>query len=109
MPMSGRHWKIQDRVIEVSTQEAWNESVVLIGLNAENGDVTITGADRQGTVFVGTWVIKENGDAVVELESPGDTARKRLFKATYHLMDKDTLTLNIESPDRRTIKLVRLR
>ena len=101
-------WKIKDRVIELTSKEANNESVALMAINAESGEVFHTGADRNGTSFIGKWQLPKDGDAVLEVGFTSGTGEKGSIKIRYHLANDDTLVLTLELPQPITIKMIRL-
>ncbi len=100
-------WKIKDRVIESTSKEANNESVALMAVNAESGEVFHTGADRNGTLFTGKWELSKDGDAVLEAAFTSGTGDKGSIKIRYHLANDDTLVLTVELPQPITIKMIR--
>ena len=102
-------WKIKDRVIESTSKEANNESVALMAVNAESGEVFHIGADRNGTSFSGKWELSNDGDAVLEVAFTSGSSDKGSIKIRYHLPNDDTLELAIELPQPITIKMIRLK
>ncbi len=101
-------WKIKDRVIESTSKEPNNESVALMAINAESGEVFHTGADRNGTSFTGNWQLPKDGDAVLEVAFTSGSGDKGSIKIRYHLANDNTLELTIELPQPITIKMIRL-
>jgi hypothetical protein len=100
-------WKIKDRVIESTSKEANNESVALMAINAESGEIFHAGADRNGTSFLGKWNLPKDGDAVLEVAFTTVTGDKGSIKLRYHLTNDDTLELTIDLPQPITIKMIR--
>ena len=100
-------WKIKDRVIESISKEAQNESVALIAVNAESGEVFHIGADRNGTSFLGKWELSKDGDAVLEVAFTSGTGDKGSIKIRYHFANDDSLVLTVELPQPITIKMIR--
>ena len=100
-------WKIKDRVIESTSQEANNESVALMVIDAESGGVVHTGADRSGTSFTGKWQLPKDGDAVLDVAFTSGSGDKGSLKLRYHLANDDTLVVTVELPQPITIKMIR--
>ena len=92
-------WKIKDRVIESTSKEAQNESVALIAVNAESGEVFQIGADRNGTSFLGKWELPKDGDAVLEVAFTSGTGDKGSIKIRYHFANDDSLVLTNHDQD----------
>ena len=101
-------WKIKDRVIESTSKEPNNESVALMAINAESGEIFHTGADRYGTSFTGKWQLPKDGDAVLDVAFTSGSGDKGTIKIRYHLVNDDTLVVTVELPQPITIKMIRL-
>ncbi|MFN0051091.1 MAG: hypothetical protein ACKV0T_02810 [Planctomycetales bacterium] len=102
-------WKIKDRVLESTSQESQNESVALMGVNAESGEVFHTGADRNGTSFTGQWEFPNDGDAVLDIRFTSGAGETGSIKLRYRLVDDDTLVVTVELPQPITIRMIRSR
>ena len=94
-------------MIESTSKEPNNESVALMAVNAESGEVFHTGADRNGTSFVGKWQLPKDGDAVLDVGFTSDSGDKGSIKIRYQLANDDTLVLTVELPQPITIKMIR--
>ncbi|MBM3272329.1 hypothetical protein FJY94_03605 [Candidatus Kaiserbacteria bacterium] len=101
-------WKIKDRVIESTSKENNNESVALMAINAESGEVFQTGSDRNGTSFTGKWQLPKDGDAVLDVAFTSGSGEKGSLKLRYHLVNDDSLMLTIELPQPISIKMIRI-
>ena len=104
---SAYSWKIKDRVIESTSKEPNNESVALMAVNAESGEVFHIGADRNGTSFLGKWELSKDGDAVLEVAFTSGTGDKGSIRIRYHFANDDSLVLTVELPQPITIKMIR--
>ncbi len=102
-------WKLPDRVIEVTSKDPGNESVALIGVDPETGEIFHNGADRNGSVFTGKWELLPGGDALLHLRFSGGDGQKGGFNVRYRLADDDRLGLTVELPKPIKIELVRQR
>ena len=100
-------WRFKDRVIEVSTETQNMNSVGLIAVSAESGEVVHAGADDRGGTALGTWS-EDDGDAVLDLEfssAEGDTGTMRV---RHHLENDDRMTVTIEvAGEEMTFTMVR--
>ncbi len=100
-------WKIEDRVIEVTTKQKDKEDVGLIGVNAKTDEVFFMGASSDGTSSLGKWEIDGNGDAVLGVLFTTGEGEQGGLSIRHHLEDKDTMTVTIELPDPIEFKMVR--
>ena len=86
-----------------------NQSVGLIGVNPETGEVFHTGADRSGTMFTGKWDLSSAKDAVLDLSYANTDAQKGSLKIRYRLIDDDTLEVRSGGLLSPVVKLIRSR
>ena len=100
-------WKIEDRVVEVTSESPQRESAALMGFDARSGEIFQTGADSQGTRFTGKWDIQENGDALFALAYSPAQGQDGTLSLRYHRVDDDTLIMTVELPQPIRVKLVR--
>lgn len=100
-------WKLQDRLLEVTNVEANKRSVALMAVNAKTGDVFQTGADDQGSSFLGRWRFEETGAAVLEVGYTGGDGNEGTVTVRNRLQDDDTLIMTVELPQPITIKMIR--
>lgn len=98
-------WKIQDRVIEVHTKDATNETVALMGVNAKNGQVFHMGADKQGASSLGEWKVDADGSAVLNLVFTGGDGAQGALQMRHKLVgeDKMEITVQLDQPLRFTL------
>ncbi len=100
-------WKVKDRVIEITTKERSKESVALMGVNGKSGEVFHMGADSDGSSSLGTWQVKDNGDAVLGIVFTSGDGQEGALSIRHHLADKDTVVVTIELPQPIKFKLIR--
>lgn len=98
-------WKIQDRVIEVLTKDTTNETVALMGVNAQNGQIFHMGADKQGASSLGEWKVDADGSALLNLIfTGGDGAQGTLqMRHKFVAEDKMEITVQLAQPLRFTL------
>ena len=100
-------WKIEDRVIEVSTKYSGRETVALMGVNGKTGDVYHMGADSDGTSSLGKWDVEENGDAVLGIVYTSGNGQEGALSIRHHQEGKDVVIVTIELPEPIKFKLIR--
>lgn len=100
-------WKIEDRVIEVTTKYEDRESVALMGVNAMSGEVFHMGADSGGGSSLGKWEVDDNGDAILGLLFTGGNGEQGAMSIRHHRVDDNTLVVTIELPEPITVRLIR--
>ena len=100
-------WKIEDRVIEISTKYGGKETVALMGVNGKTGDVYHMGADSDGTSSLGKWELEDNGDAVLGIVYTSGDGQEGALSIRHHQEDKDTVVVTIELPEPIKFKLIR--
>jgi hypothetical protein len=102
-------WKIKDVLIETVHKDSSSESVALIAINPETGDIRHMGGDAGGSMFTGTWTFAKSGDATLEVAYANTDSQKGTLKLRYRLKDDDTLDLTVFQPQSKPITLIRLR
>jgi hypothetical protein len=100
-------WKIQDRVIEVRTRDATNETVALMGVNAKNGQVFHMGADKQGASSLGEWKVDADGSAVLNLVFTGGDGAQGTLQMRHKLIGKDKMEITVQLAQPLRFTLVR--
>lgn len=100
-------WKIDDRVLESTGKESDNQSVALIGIDAETGEIFHRGADARGTSFSGRWKFPAEGDATLTLNFSTSAGEKGTLVIRYHFENDETMILTVELPEPIHVKLVR--
>ncbi len=100
-------WKIEGMVLEITNHERTKESVALMGINGNTGQVYHMGGDSEGTAFLGEWQFEEEGDAVLELGYSGRNGSEGRVTVRYRLDDDDEMTLTLELPQPITVELIR--
>lgn len=100
-------WKVQDRIVEHTSRDPNNESVALIALNPESGEVQHTGGDRDGATFKGAWDISPEGDALLKVSFVNAKLEQGTITIRYHFETDDALTLTVELPQPIQVKMVR--
>jgi len=90
-------WKIEDRVIEVTSKEKTKQTVALMGVNAKTGEVFHMGANSDGTSVLGKWEL-EDEDAVLGLLYTTGDGQEGALSIRYHRENADTLTVIVELP-----------
>lgn len=101
-------WKIPERVVEITSTEGGRDSVALVGVNGKTGEVFHTGADSQGTTFLGTWGL-EGDEAVLRLTYAGGDGQEGTATVRLRLEDADSLTATVQEAQPTTLRLVRLK
>jgi len=98
-------WKIQDRVIKITTKSPDNETVALMGVNAKTGQVFHMGADKQGASPIGEWKIDADGSAVLHLLFTGGDGAEGALQMRHMLVGKDKMefTVQLARPLRYTL------
>lgn len=89
-------WKIQDRVIEITTKSPDNETVALMGVNAKTGQVFHMGADKQGASSIGEWKIDADGSAVLHLLFTGGDGAEGVLQMRHMLVGKDKMEVTVQ-------------
>ncbi len=100
-------WKIKDRVIEVNTKDANNETVSLMGVNASNGQVFIVGADKQGGSSLGEWKFDANSIATLSLGYTGADGQSGTLQIQHKLVSKDKMEVTFQLAQPFRFMLVR--
>lgn len=100
-------WKLRDRIIEQSSKDPNNESVALIVLNPESGEVQHNGGDRDGATFKGTWDVSPEGDALLKVSFVNAKLEQGTITIRYHFESDDVLTLTVELPQPIQVKMIR--
>ncbi len=100
-------WKIKDRVIEVHTKDKDNETVALMGVNAQNGQVFHMGADKNGASSLGEWKIDADGSAVLSLAFTGADGKQGAVQIRQKMLGKDKLEITIQLAQPLRYTLVR--
>lgn len=101
-------WKIEDRLIETTTEYEDRESVALMGVNANSGEVFHMGADSDGGSSLGKWEVDDQGDAILGLVFTGGDGEQGAMSIRHRRVDDDTIVVTIELPEPITIRLIRL-
>ncbi len=98
-------WKIKDRVIVVHTKDPNNETVALMGVNAQNGQIFHMGADKQGASSLGEWKIDADGSAVLSLVYTSADGTQGTAQIRQKMIGKDKMqvTIQLEQPLRFTL------
>ena len=99
-------WKIEDRVVEITTQEANKESVALMGVNAKSGEVFHMGADSEGASSLGKWEL-DGRDAVLGLVYTTGEGQEGALSIRHHLEDENTMSITIELPQPIRVTMVK--
>ncbi|MCM2369273.1 hypothetical protein [Aporhodopirellula aestuarii] len=102
-------WKIEERVIEVTSEGSGLESVSLMGVNARTGEVFHMGADSEGASSLGKWTIDEKGDAVLGLLFTAGDGEQGGLSIRHHREDQDTMIVTLELPEPTTVKMIRVK
>lgn len=100
-------WKLNDRQIEVTSQESDKKSVSLMSVNAKTGEVFQVGANDKGATFLSKWKFEEKGDAVQEVAYISETGDEGAISVRHRLLDDNTLVITLELPQPITVKLIR--
>ena len=100
-------WKIQDRVIEVFTKDTTNETVALMGVNAQNGQVFHMGADKQGASSLGEWKIDADGSAVLSLAFTGGDGAQGTLQMRHKFVGDDKMEVTVRLAQPLKFRLVR--
>lgn len=100
-------WKIEDRVIEVRTEDPSNETVALMGVNAASGQVFQMGADKQGASSLGEWKVDSDGSAVLGLAVTGGDGRQFTLQLRHKIIGQDKMQVTIQLPEPIQMTLVR--
>ena len=102
-------WKLKDRILEHTSKDPNNESVALITLHPESGEVQHTGGDRDGATFNGAWDVSPEGDALLKISFVNAKLEHGTLTIRYHFETDDALTLTVELPQPIRVKMVRSR
>lgn len=100
-------WKLPDRIIEHTSKDPTSESVALIGLNPESGEVVHSGGDRDGAMFKGVWNVSPQGDALLRISFVNAKLDQGTLTIRYHFESDDALTLTVELPQPIQVKMIR--
>ncbi len=100
-------WKIKDRVVEVHTKSQDNETVALMGVNAQNRQVFHMGADKQGGSSLGEWKIDADGSAVLSLAFTGPDGTQGSLQMRHKMLGKDKMQITIQLAQPLRYTLVR--
>jgi hypothetical protein len=100
-------WKIEDRVIEVTSKMGEKESVALMGVNGKTGEVFHMGADSDGTSSLGKWEVEDSGDAVLGVLYTTADGQEGGMSIRFQKEGKDAVTMTIELPQPIRVNLVR--
>lgn len=100
-------WAIQDRVIEFTSKDPNNESIALIALHPQSGNVQHTGGDRDGATFQGVWDVTPEGDARLQLRFVNARLEQGTITIRYHFEQDDALTLTVELPQPIQVQMIR--
>ncbi len=100
-------WKLKDRIIEHTSKDPNNESVALIALNPESGEVQHHGGDRDGATFRGAWDVSPEGDALLKVSFVNAKLEQGTITIRYHFESDDALTLTVELPQPIQVKMIR--
>ena len=100
-------WKIEERVIEVTSKMAERTTVALMGVNGKTGEVFHMGADSDGTSSLGKWEVEDSGDAVLGILYTTVDGQEGGMSIRFHKQGKDAVTMTIELPQPIRVKLVR--
>lgn len=100
-------WKLEDRVVDLVVTESEKQTVAMIGVNAETGEVFHVGVDSNGGTAHGKWVTEANGDAVLKQSYTTGDGRQGEMNVRLHREDADTITVTVEVPDAIKVKLIR--
>ncbi|TWT39885.1 hypothetical protein KOR42_50910 [Thalassoglobus neptunius] len=102
-------WKIEGRVIETRSFEPKKQSVGLMAVNGQSGDVFDVSADATGSSTLGTWKFESDGNAVLQVVYATGEGQQGTLNIHYQLVDDDTLHLTFEFPEPFHIKLIRMK
>lgn len=103
-------WRLGDHVIEAVTHEGEKETITLMALARDSGDVFHVGLDNEGGSSRGGWTF-EGETAVVQLEYVTGAGRQASLRIEFEFTDnaKDSMKLTLGSPDPITIMMVRVK
>ena len=105
-------WRFQDRVIEITSWDNWDdekESVSLIGYNPKTGDVFNLSADSQGASSLGRWTVGEEGEAILDLMFVSGEGQEGFLRIRQAFKDNDTLIVTIDLPEPIVFEMVRVK
>ncbi len=88
-------WKIKDRVIEVHTKDPTNETVALMGVNGQTGQIFHMGGDAQGASSLGDWRIDADGSAVLSVAFTSGDGQQGALQIRQKMIGKDTIDVKI--------------
>jgi DNA-binding beta-propeller fold protein YncE len=100
-------WKLKDRIVEHTSKDPNNESVALIALHPESGEVQHNGGDRDGATFKGAWDVSSEGDALLKVSFVNAKLEQGTLTIRYHFETDNALTLTVELPQPIHVKMVR--
>ena len=100
-------WRFEDHVVELTSRSPQEETVAIMGRNAQNGDIFQCGATSRGGSSLGKWEMVD-GDAVLGLGFTGGDGQQGGMRIRHHLESDDVLLLTIEAEEPIKIKMVRV-
>ena len=100
-------WKLEDRVVEITSKFRGRTSVALMGVNGKTGEVFHMGADSAGTSSLGKWEVDDNGDAVLGIAYTSGDGQEGVVSIRYHREAENTVIMTIELPEPIEVKLNR--
>ena len=100
-------WRFEDHVVELTSRSPQEETVAIMGRNAQNGDIYHFGATSRGGSSLGKWEVVD-GDAVLGLMFTGGDGQQGGMRIRHHLESDDVMLLTIEGEQPITIKMVRV-
>jgi hypothetical protein len=101
-------WKLKDQLIEHTSVDPGNQSVALIGIDAEKELVYHRGSDRRGSSFDGQWEMADDGDMMLRLRGSNTKGEPFELRLRYHFDSSDELTLTVELPQPIVVHLERV-
>jgi hypothetical protein len=101
-------WKLKDQLIEHTSVDPGNQSVALIGIDAEKELVYHRGSDRRGSSFDGQWEMADDGDVMLRLRGSNTKGEPFELRLRYHFDSSDELTLTVELPQPIVVHLERV-
>lgn len=101
-------WKLKDQLIEHTSVDPNNQSVALIGIDAEKELVYHRGSDRRGSSFDGQWEMADDGDVMLRLRGSNAKGEPFELRLRYHFDSPDELTLTVELPQPIVVHLDRV-
>ena len=102
-------WKIQDKVIEVTTREPKRDVISLLTIEGKTGQLVQTGADSLGATFQTRWELEDQGDAVLSYVAYGQDGKESKLGIRQHFDDQDTLIRILAHSRPVTVRMKRMK